>query len=189
MALRSASRIVSDDPIPRAEERERGRQRLARVCGVRNVAEPLSCIEIFANATRDKSLSLDWWRRFLAAFEPRASQHCVVEILPAFGRSLLEDLYPSFYCSEVRGLAAMLANLSLYVSADCGVMHLAWAAGASTIGLFNATEPAEWGPGGGHFAHWASTTLRQSRSPLALRKSWMQPPTSFPRNHVRIRAG
>lgn len=133
-----------------AEERERGRQRLARVCGVRNAAGPLPYIGIFANATRDKLLSLDWWRRFLAAFRPHTSQYHMIEILPAFGRSLLEDRYPSFYCSDVRGLAAVLANLSLYISADCGVMHLAWATGAPTIGLFNATKTAEWGPWGGH---------------------------------------
>lgn len=133
-----------------AEERERGRQRLAHVCGVHNAADHLPRIGIFANATRDKSLGLDWWRQFLAAFESRALQHCMVEILPAFGRSLLEDRYPGFYCSDVRELAAMLANLSLYISADCGVMHLAWATGVPTIGLFNATEPAEWGPWGGH---------------------------------------
>lgn len=133
-----------------AEERERGHQRLAHVCGARNAAKSPPCIGIFANATRDKSLDLDWWRLFLAAFEPRASRYCLIEILPAFGRSLLEDRYPSFYCSDVRALAAMLANLSLYVSADCGVMHLAWAAGAPAIGLFNATQPAEWGPWGGH---------------------------------------
>jgi ADP-heptose:LPS heptosyltransferase len=133
-----------------AEERARGRQRLAQVCGVHNPAGPLPCIGIFANATRDKLLDLDWWRRFLATFEPRAPRCCIVEVLPAFGHSLLEDRYPSFYRSEVRELAAMLANLSLYVSADCGVMHLAWAAGTPTVGLFNATKPAEWGPWGGH---------------------------------------
>jgi ADP-heptose:LPS heptosyltransferase len=132
------------------EERERGRQRLAHVSGVRNAAEPLPRIGIFANATRNKLLSLDWWRRFLAAFKPHTSQYCMIEILPAFGRSLLEDRYPNFDCSDVRRLAAMLANLSLYISADCGVMHLAWATGAPTIGLFNATKPAEWGPWGGH---------------------------------------
>lgn len=133
-----------------AEERERGRRRLARVCGVRDAVGPLPCIGIFANATRNKLLGLDWWRRFLLAFESRASQYRVIEILPPSRRSMLEARYPSFHCSDVRELAAMLANLSLHVSADCGVMHLAWAAGAPTVGFFNVTEPAVWGPWGTH---------------------------------------
>ena len=40
----------------------------------------------------------------------------------------------------------MLANLTLFVSADTGPMHLASAAGVPTVGLFNVTNPASYGP-------------------------------------------
>jgi ADP-heptose:LPS heptosyltransferase len=37
---------------------------------------------------------------------------------------------------------------SRFVAADCGVMHLACAANAPTVGLFRGTNIAEWGPYG-----------------------------------------
>ncbi len=131
-----------------AEETERGRHTLARIAGAPDDRTPLRCIGLFANATRDKLLGREWWNRFLAAFEPRAADHRLIEVLPAGGRSLLDDRYPGFYCSDVRRMAAVLANLSLHISADCGVMHLAWASGAPTVGLFSVTDPVEWGPFG-----------------------------------------
>lgn len=105
-------------------------------------------IGVFANATRNKLLTSDWWRTFIEALRAEVPGCRIVEILPAFGQSLLDDRFACFYSSDVRRLAGLLANLDAYVSADCGVMHLAWAAGTPTVGLFNVTDPAEWGPFG-----------------------------------------
>jgi ADP-heptose:LPS heptosyltransferase len=72
-----------------------------------------------------------------------------VEILSAASvRSQLAPRYPSFYSSDVRKLAAVLANLAFFVSADCGVMHLGSAVGVPTVGLFKGTDTEEWGPYG-----------------------------------------
>ena len=105
-------------------------------------------IGIFANATGDKNLGEDWWRRFLDEFSPRAPDCDLIEILPAFGRSLLGSRYPAYFSGNVRRMSGVIANLSLHVSADCGVMHLASASGTPTIGIFTVTDASEWGPYG-----------------------------------------
>ena len=45
-------------------------------------------------------------------------------------------------------IAAFLARASLFVGNDSGLMHLAAAAGAPTLGLFGPTNAAEYGPSG-----------------------------------------
>ena len=45
-------------------------------------------------------------------------------------------------------IAACLARASLFVGNDSGLMHLAAAAGAPTIGLFGPTNALEYGPAG-----------------------------------------
>lgn len=130
-------------------ERECGRRILARLART----DPQSGdggprIGIFANATRDKLLASEWWRAFVEAFQADLPGSRIVEILPAFGKSMLDDRFPCFYSSDIRKLAGLIANLDAYVSADCGVMHLAWATGTPTVGLFSVTDPAEWGPFG-----------------------------------------
>ncbi|HEX7369950.1 MAG TPA: glycosyltransferase family 9 protein [Rhodanobacteraceae bacterium] len=105
-------------------------------------------IAIFANATRNKLLAHDWWQAFIASLQQTLPDCRIIEILPAFGASMLDDRFPCFYSSDVRKMAALIANLDAYVSADCGVMHLAWASGTPTVGLFSVTDPAEWGPFG-----------------------------------------
>ncbi|MGH8113674.1 MAG: glycosyltransferase family 9 protein [Rhodanobacteraceae bacterium] len=158
-AVYLARKALGEDPGRRAyplpnlrlsgAERERGGQMLALIAGIDNSSVPPRCIGLYTNGTRDRQMGCDWWQRFLGALQPSASACRLVEILPPTGRSLLQDRYPSFCCPDARELAAMLANLFLYVGADCGVTHLAWAAGVPTVGLFKVTNAAEWGPWGG----------------------------------------
>ena len=44
--------------------------------------------------------------------------------------------------------AACLARCALFVGNDSGLMHLAAAAGAPTLGLFGPTQTAEYAPAG-----------------------------------------
>jgi heptosyltransferase-3 len=152
--LRSA---MAEDPAARADpqpgvalthaELEDGRRTLDRLAS-EDPAEHRRRIGVFANATRNKLLPGDWWRSFIDEFRATRPDCRIVEILPAFGKSMLEDRFACFYSSDIRRLATLIANLDGYVSADCGVMHLAWATGTPTVGLFNVTDPAEWGPFG-----------------------------------------
>lgn len=130
-------------------ERRQGRQTLDRLNRRQSIpAGGRGNIGIYAFATGKKNLGSAWWNRFLRVFEPAAAEYSLIEILPAFGHSPLDSRYPGFFSSDVRKLASVLANLTLYVSADCGVMHLASAAGARTAGIFTITPLCEWGPYG-----------------------------------------
>lgn len=149
---------MGEDPAARAypqpsvvlthAEMEYGRRTLDRLASDDPSGGRIRRIGVFANATRSKRLPGDWWRSFIDEFRATQPGCRIVEILPAFGKSMLEDRFACFYSSDIRKLAALIANLDGYVSGDCGVMHLAWATGTPTVGLFNVTDPAEWGPFG-----------------------------------------
>ena len=129
-------------------ERRHGGKVLARLLANAPTGHS-GCIGVFGNATGDKRFDGGWWNRFLHELEPGVSGHPLVEILAATGNSYLDSRYPCFYSGNVRKLASVLANLALFITADCGVMHLASAAGVPTIGIFKVTDPTQWGPYGG----------------------------------------
>jgi heptosyltransferase III len=127
-----------------SEHRE-GERRLANSLGCCQVP-PQPCLGIFANATGAKKFPIEWWRNLIAALRSQTSTLRVIEFLPLGFRARLADEVPAVYPTELRLLGAMLAATTLVVSADCGVMHLADAAGARVLGLFKATEPSRYGP-------------------------------------------
>ncbi len=162
--IAATDRATTDYPSPdirlRADERERGREVLERVLSGQHAADRKDgMIGIFANATGDKKLGTEWWTRFLRVLEAGSPGHAIVEIIPASATSLLDSRYPAYYSSSVRKLGAVLSNLSLYISADCGIMHLANASGTATIGLFSGTDLSEWAPYG-QGNHAVETTHR-----------------------------
>lgn len=134
-----------------ADERACGRAMLVRIDGIDAGSEDgPAVIGLFANATGNKRLEQAWWRALLERLPAGTSAKPPVEIVPAFGRSLLDDRYPAFFCTDLRKLAATLSALDVLVTSDCGVMHLACAAGVPVIALFVATDADEWGPYGPH---------------------------------------
>ncbi len=131
-------------------ERASGREQIARVLGWNPHAQASArqVIGIFANATGAKRLGGQWWARFLPVIEQAWGECEFVEIVPMSGRSLLDHRYPAYYTGDIRKLASVLSALSVYISADCGVMHLANASGPRTIGFFPGVELSEWGVAG-----------------------------------------
>ena len=127
-------------------EREQGAATLSRLVG--NTGQMKGVIGIFANASGNKFLGGTWWKRFVDVLEPRFEGYSFVEIVPASGVSLLESRHPAYYSGDIRKLCGVLSALTMYISCDCGVMHLASASGTPTVGIFTATDPAEWGPYG-----------------------------------------
>ncbi|MGN6481580.1 glycosyltransferase family 9 protein [Luteibacter sp.] len=103
---------------------------------------------IFPNATGAKCQDAQWWQQFLAALFERIGEHRVVELVAADGLSRLDNAYPTYFTSDARKLAAFIEAAGVYISADCGVMHLAAATRATTIGLFNRTDPKRYAPYG-----------------------------------------
>ncbi len=126
-----------------------GRRTLQRVLGQpQGRSDGRKIIGIFANATGPKRLDAAWWSTLLRALEAALPDTRLVEIIPHFGRSLLDSRYPAYYTGDLRKLASVLGSLDAHVSLDCGVMHLACAAGAPTLGIFTTTQADEWGPYG-----------------------------------------
>jgi hypothetical protein len=129
-------------------DRQQGREILAGLTAADGSGNRKPIIGIFANATGVKLLGRDWWQRFLPVLEAHRPDCSFVEIVPMTGRSLLDSRYPAYYSSSIGRLAGVLSGLSMFISADCGVMHLACASGAPTTGIFTVTDPVEWGPYG-----------------------------------------
>jgi lipopolysaccharide heptosyltransferase II len=64
---------------------------------------------------------------------------------------------------SLRQLASVQQQMQVFVSNDCGVMHLAVAVGTPTIGLFGPSQPHIWFPydqRDGHLALWQSIECR-----------------------------
>ena len=53
-------------------------------------------IGVFANATGVKNLGSEWWLRFAGTLAARFPDDRIVEIVPASGRSLLDNRYRKF---------------------------------------------------------------------------------------------
>ena len=121
---------------------------MARVCGASHGAHRMT-VAIFPNATGAKCYSESWWNQFVDTFQSLCPQVHLVDLLAAHGRSQLGSRPTPFYSQNLRRLAAMIACMDGFISADCGVMHLAAASGTPTLGLFSATDPAKYAPCGG----------------------------------------
>lgn len=63
-------------------------------------------------------------------------------------------------CLSLPEIAAVLQRTTLFLGNDSGLMHLAAAAGAPTIGLFGPTNAAEYGPSGPNARAVVSATGR-----------------------------
>ena len=145
--------VAADYPVPdirlAANDREQGRAALMRSLAAEGIASPgRGIIGVFANATGPKQLSEAWWMRLINVLAAAHPEHRIVEILPHSGKSMLGSRYPAYYSSDLRKLASVLSGLDVYVSADCGIMHLACASNVPTMGIFTVTNAAEWGPYG-----------------------------------------
>lgn len=103
---------------------------------------------IFPNATGSKLLSADWWGDFSSELLNLYGDACFVELVSADGLSRLGGAHPTYYTSDPRKLAAFIEAAGVYISADCGVMHLAAATSATTVGIFGPTDPARYAPYG-----------------------------------------
>lgn len=79
-------------------------------------------------------------------------------VLAALPRGRMIDLTGRLTLTEA---AAALSRCALYVGNDSGLMHLAAAAGAPTVGLFGPSPPEEYAPCGPHAA------VARTRVPMA----------------------
>ncbi len=131
-------------------ERRDGRHIVEALLKRRSVAPGSITIGVFADATGAKRFDEPWWIRFLGVLAQYHPEYAIVEIVPVDRHSRLGNRFPTYYSSSLRKLASVIANLTCFVSADGGVMHLAGASGTPTIGLFSVTDPSKYEPYGHH---------------------------------------
>ena len=130
-------------------ERTNARQTIDSLASTAGDCDTTIVVGISADATGAKRYDESWWLRFIEELKARHADYAIVEIAPPDGRSRLSSKFPMFSSSNERIVAAVISNMTCFICADGGVMHLASASGTPTIGLFCATEPALYAPYGG----------------------------------------
>lgn len=131
------------------DERTWGRKRLGELLGENDGESATETVAIFSHATGAKRYADAWWNEMLASLKRQYPGYRFLEILPAHARSSFAGVLPAYYSSSPRRMAAIIAATRLFLTADCGVMHLACSArGPVVVGLFKRTDPDVYGPYG-----------------------------------------
>jgi len=103
---------------------------------------------LFTFATGTKRYDIDFWKDFYERIQKAYPHYVIFEMLPVENVSQLSFGIPHFYSTDIRQIASVLANCSVFIGADSGMMHLASAAGVPTIGLFKVTNMKGYEPYG-----------------------------------------
>jgi len=102
---------------------------------------------IYTFATGNKCYSKEWWKEVHTAIKEKyGSEYNILEVLPKENVSQIDFVEPSYYSVDLREMTAVIANSAVFIGADSGVMHLASAGGAPTLGLFSVTSMQMYGP-------------------------------------------
>lgn len=103
-------------------------------------------IALYTYATGAKCYSPSWWESFYEQLQVAFVGYEIIEILPVENVSQLAFRLPSYYSKDIREIGSVIANTTAFIGADSGIMHLASASGAPTIGLFAVTDPLNYRP-------------------------------------------
>lgn len=103
-------------------------------------------IGLFTYATGRKCYPVSWWQEFYKRLRMEYPDFNIIEILPINKTSQLNFKVVSFYSENVREIGSVIANTSVFIAADSGIMHLADAVGTPTIGLFSVTNKSIYSP-------------------------------------------
>lgn len=136
------NRIVAPmDLALSADEIAHGKKLLADI--VRNDRKTIA---LFTYATGDKCYSESWWQEFYTKLKAVYPDYNIIEVLPVENVSQLAFSIPSFYSKDVREIGSFITNTNLFIGADSGMMHLASASHAPTVGLFKVTNAKIYAP-------------------------------------------
>ena len=104
-------------------------------------------IGIYTFATGNKCLSTEWWtetyEKICRKFQ---DEYNIIEVLPIENVSQIDFKAPSYYSRDIREMAGVMDNLTAFVTADCGIMHLASATNTPIVSLFSITSPTIYRP-------------------------------------------
>lgn len=106
----------------------------------------ISTIAIYTFATGSKCYSENWWADFYSKLKTNFPNHTIVEVLPFENVSQIQFQAPHYYSRDIREVGAFIANTAVFITADCGIMHVASATDTPTVGLFSATSTEKYEP-------------------------------------------
>jgi heptosyltransferase-3 len=178
--LRTAYSGKIDRPYPSLnirlseQEQQQAKRALAAVLGESvQQSRVTPVVGIFANATGAKRYGAPWWVEFVNALQVLRPDVRIVDLVAEHGQTQLGGNFPSYYTRDLRRLASVIANMDAFISADCGVMHLAVASGTPTLGLFSVTCAVKYGPCG--YTHTAIGTSNLSATEVAsITADWLR---------------
>ena len=101
---------------------------------------------LFTYATGAKCYSEQWWTGLYNRMLEAAPDFNIIEVLPVENVSQIGFRAPTFYSKDVREIGSVIAGTNVFVGADSGIMHLASASGAPTMGLFSVTNMLKYAP-------------------------------------------
>lgn len=136
--LKASGLVILNNEVPKIsiklskEEIESGKKTLNELVG-----NTKKTICIFTYATDEKKYGKDWWFEFYNSIKKEFSEFNIIEILPFENVSQIDFDAPSFYSKDLREIASVIENTTLFIGADSGIMHLANSTNTSTIGLFS----------------------------------------------------
>lgn len=96
-------------------------------------------IFIYTFATGAKCLKINWWMPFYQQLKKDFPDYNIVEVLPKEKVSQINFDAPSYYSLDLHEMIATISKGDLFITADCGVMHLASAANIPVLAFFNVT--------------------------------------------------
>lgn len=126
-----------------SSEKKRGEELLFNI-----VKNNKATICIYTYATGAKCYPIEWWIRLYGLLKEKYEDYNIIEILPKENVSQINFKALSFYSTDIREIAALIANTTLFIGADSGIMHLASSSGTPTIGLFSISSLNRYQPYG-----------------------------------------
>lgn len=146
MGLSDGSKI--EKPIPALDIKLNGKE-IANGQSVLHtiVNNDKKTIAIYTFATNEKCYSTSWWEEFYEKLQSAFGlQYNIMEVLPIENVSQINFKAPHYYSRDIREIASVIANTEMFIGADSGMMHLASASPAPTVGLFSVTDIERYCP-------------------------------------------
>ncbi|WP_291137874.1 glycosyltransferase family 9 protein [Flavobacterium sp. UBA7663] len=124
-------------------EKENGKKKLKEIFNNDN-----KVITIFTFATGDKMLPQLWWNQFYELLKINFPMYNILEVLPIENISQINFKAKTFYSKDIREIAALIANTSIFIGADSGIMHLSSSSKTTTIGVLSGSFKTKYEPYG-----------------------------------------
>lgn len=104
-------------------------------------------IMFYTFATGSKCLSKGWWGGMFAELKARYGRdYNLLEVLPKENVSQIDFASLNYYSMDIREMGSVMHHGSVFITGDCGVMHLASSVGVPTIALFSQDNVLTYQP-------------------------------------------